>query len=124
MDKIFINGLEVVCIVGILPEERVTPQKLIIDVSADCDLKVAGHSGDLRDSVDYAALAELIRNHVVRRRARLLEELGVELLQLILKCDQVMAAEIRITKPAAIPGAAGAGVVMSAQGHKGEFPDD
>ena len=45
MDKIFINGLKVSCIIGILPDERVHEQPLIMDVCMEHSLKQAGEKG-------------------------------------------------------------------------------
>ena len=54
MDRIFIRGLEFDTIVGVLPEERVTPQPLRVDLELDVDTRQAARSKDLADTVDYA----------------------------------------------------------------------
>ncbi|MBU3827454.1 MAG: dihydroneopterin aldolase [Candidatus Anaerobiospirillum merdipullorum] len=110
--QIFIHGLKVNCIIGIYPHERVNAQELIIDVSLQCPtLEQAGRQGDLSLSLDYAAIAQDISNFVVKRQARLLEELAVELADLILaRYPAALAVTLRLTKTQAVPHTVGTGI--------------
>ena len=98
MDKVFVQGLKVMCIVGILPKERITPQPLIIDLGL---------------SIDYHALSLRVTEYVIRRKAPLLEELGVELCDLILKEFHPQRVSVRLVKPQAVENALGAGIEIS-----------
>ena len=69
MDKIFINGLKVSCIIGILPDERVREQPLIMDVVMEHSLKQAGEKGDLNLSINYAMVASFCMNFAKERKA-------------------------------------------------------
>ena len=51
-DYIFINNLKVDCIIGILPHERENTQPLMISIEIECDLKKAGYSGNLDESIN------------------------------------------------------------------------
>lgn len=114
MAGVFVRGLEVECVVGILPEERTVPQSLVVDLELELDLTRAGREGDLSLSVDYAALAGRVRSYARARRAGLLEELGYELCTLILKEFSPRRVTVRLTKPRALEGAAGAGIEITA----------
>mgnify|MGYP000031497549 CR=1 FL=1 len=113
MDKIFIEGLKVECIIGILPYEREHTQTLIIDISLEHDLTLAGIKHDLSLSIDYAALASRVEAYVIERKAELLEELGVELCDLILKEFKPQKVTLKLNKPQAVKAATGAGIEVS-----------
>ena len=44
MDQLKLNGIEVECIIGDLPEERESEQRLLVDVALDIDLADAAES--------------------------------------------------------------------------------
>ena len=110
MDRIVIRELSIRCIVGVLPAERVTPQEVLVSLDVGTDIAPAARSGELRHTIDYAALAQQARALVVAGRYRLLETMAEDLAQCVLQSE--LAAEVRVTirKPAAIAGAADAGV--------------
>lgn len=110
MDKILISDLKTQCIIGILPLERTTPQTLSISLKLECDLRKAGHSGDLRDTVDYYALSHEMVEFVKKRKASLLEELGEELCAFIFSKYAVSKIKLRLIKPEALPESLGCGI--------------
>lgn len=114
MDAVLLD-LELACIVGILPRERVEPQPLEIRIELGLDLDPCGGSGDLERSVDYAAVDTQIRFLCTEGRFRLIEVLAVAILRAVLAPPApgesraaVQWAEIEIRKPAvmrcAMPG--------------------
>ena len=113
MDKIFIKGLKVPCIIGILPEEREIEQPLLIDLTLETSLEAAALNHDLKQSIDYAQLSSEVYAYVRQRRAGLLEELGVELCELILSRYRPHKVTIRLGKPQALQEAALAGIEIS-----------
>ncbi len=113
MDKIFVKGLKVVCIIGILDFERTIPQPLIVDIMLEKDLKECGVTGCLEKSINYAALSERVKSYIIDRKARLLEELGVELCDLILEEFKPEKVTITLNKPQAVADTAGVGVEIS-----------
>lgn len=111
MNKVFISGLRFDCIIGILPQERVQAQEIVIDVEADCPgLEQAGREHNLDCSLDYAALTEVIRDYVTARRAGLLEELAAELADLIMEKFHTPRVWLRLAKTQAVPGTAAVGI--------------
>ena len=73
MDQLKLNGIEVECIIGDLPEERENEQRLLVDVALDIDLADAAESDRLEDTVDYALLVGNIREALEDAQCRLLE---------------------------------------------------
>ncbi len=61
MDKLELRGLEVRCVIGDLPAERDRERALTLDVALTCDFGAVCASDRVEDTVDYAVLAEAIR---------------------------------------------------------------
>lgn len=104
--------VELACIVGILPRERIEPQPLEIDVSMGIDLDVCGWTGDLTTSVDYGAVDAQVRFLSTHGHFRLIESLSVALLRLLLAPPPAEAphapltkATLRIAKPTVLRSA-------------------
>ena len=53
MDKICIRDLRTSCIIGIFPEERITPQEVVLNITLYADLLQAAKTDDIEDTVDY-----------------------------------------------------------------------
>lgn len=97
-DCIQLRGLRVVCIVGVLPEERERPQPLEIDIDIYSDLSAAGHSDDLKDTIDYGAAAQSVAETCLSSQAQLLEHLAQLIADDLLKSVQVTAVDVTIKK--------------------------
>ena len=100
MDKIFIKGMKVFGYHGTRPEEQVNGQDFIIDVEMSLDLKKAGHSDDIKDTVDcyhiYAMTKNIVKNNIFRLIERLADNIAREILS---KNNNVEEVKVRIMKP-------------------------
>lgn len=113
---VLIRDLEIRCIIGILPHERVQPQSLFLDIDLDLDLAPAAAGEDVNRTVDYAAVSHWLTERVVRRGYRLVETLAVESCRGILqRHPQVARVAITVKKPAAVPSAAWVGCRFEAR---------
>ncbi len=101
MDTIFIRDLEVNAIIGTLPEERHTPQKLILNLEIFTDMERAAISDDLRDAVDYSRAEALVKETVETSSFFLLEALAGKLCQTVKTLPGVQKVRITIDKPGA-----------------------
>ena len=104
-DRVSLLGMILRTTIGFNPEERTAPRELEADVSLAVDLRAAGRSDDLADTVDYAALAERLRAVAAAARFRLLEALAEALAAEALADPRVAAAEVSLRKPGAVPDA-------------------
>lgn len=104
-DRVSLVGMALRAVVGVFPEEREAPRELEADVRLALDLRAAGRSDDLADTVDYAALAERLRAVAAASRFRLLEALAEALAAEALRDPRVESAEVALRKPGAVPGA-------------------
>ncbi len=76
-----------------------------ITAELEVDTAPAAASGDLADTVDYAAAAEAIAHRVREGRYRLLETMASAIAELLLHTTPAHSVRVRIRKPLAIPGA-------------------
>ena len=114
MIGLFLQGLEVDCIIGDLPEERVKAQRLEIDVELEID-SAANETDDLADTVDYAALSAEIRAALVDARCRMIERAAQVALDVCMTCERVSAATVTVTKKGAVAGLRSAAARLSAR---------
>ena len=101
-----LDRLEIDCIVGILPFERVTEQKVFLDVSMEIDFGPAAASEDVANTVDYTVVSRELTELVRESRYQLIETMAVECAQLVLDRHQIIdRVSIAVHKPAAVPQA-------------------
>ena len=96
-----LNGIDVDCIIGELPDERVRKQRLMVDVKLEIG-EASALSDDLNDTVDYAALTESIRSALVSAECRMIERAAKVVLDVCIADAKVRSATVRVTKAGAI----------------------
>jgi dihydroneopterin aldolase len=97
-DRIELRGLRVQAYCGVLPEEQTRPQPLELDLDVHVDLRTAGASDDLADTVDYGELCELIERVLTSERFALLERAAERVAALALDDARVDAVEVAMRK--------------------------
>jgi len=105
-DRIRLTGLRVRGHHGVLPAERRDGQDFVVDVALSLDLRAAGGSDDLADTVDYGALAQVLAEVVEGEPLDLLEALAGRLAEVCLSDRRVGSVEVTVHKPAAPLGRA------------------
>lgn len=116
MDKIFLRGLRVDTIIGLYDWERTLKRPLIFDLELAADLRPAGISDAMEDSVDYAAIREIVREVSHTLQPKLLETLGEAVSKALFAAfPTVQTLRLVIDKPGAIPDVKGVGVEMTRQ---------
>ena len=78
MDRIFLHGMRFMACHGALPHEREVPQAFEADAELRLDLREAGETDDLRNTVNYAEVYELIRHVIEGAPKALIEALAEE----------------------------------------------
>lgn len=110
-DTIFIEGMRVAARVGVTAAERESPQVLRFDLELRCDLRRAGASDDIGDTLDYAAVYQQVVTVVEDTRCALLEHLAARIAHALLSafpaCAQV---RVRVGKPALFPATGRSGM--------------
>jgi dihydroneopterin aldolase len=109
-DTIYIRDLVFDAIIGVLPIERTTPQPICINLEVTVNTQTAARSRDLKDTLDYAALAEAVKHLTIKAECLLVETLAAQIAELALAQPMASAVLVDINKPNALADAAGVGV--------------
>ena len=109
-DKIFIEGLEIRCIIGTLPRERKAKQKIVIDLEFPASVRKAAKRDDLRDALNYQRIAQHTAAFVSKSHFYLVETLAEHLAQTLLLEFKLKGIRVRISKPNALRNAKNVGV--------------
>lgn len=99
MDKIIITDLRATGIIGVKSPERDQPQTLLVNITLFSDLKPAGLSDKIDDTVSYSVVAKSVLSRVAETQYFTLEALAEDLAGLLFARFGIDAVSIRIEKP-------------------------
>jgi FolB domain-containing protein len=111
-ETIHLVNLRVDCIVGVNAAERVREQPLIVTASLRRDFGPAAAAEDLAATLDYALVAQAIRDFVRQGRFHLLETLVRRLAEHLAQRFGLQELELHVRKPLAIAESDGAAVSL------------
>jgi len=110
LDKVIIRDLSLKTIIGTLPEEKITPQELILNIELFCDIRKSAKTDDINDTIDYKMLKKEIINFVENNRFNLIERIAQSCADICLSHDNVKAVRIIVDKPGCLTRARSAAV--------------
>ena len=107
MDAIRLIGMRFYGYHGVRPEERALGQRFVVDVRLELDLRSAGRSDDLGETVNYALVWRVVQGVVEGPPVRLIERLAEQVAdRLLAEFAPVRGVRVRVRKPwAPIAGA-------------------
>ena len=95
MDKIILRGLPVDCVIGTLPAERVSPQRLYFDLILSGELLVR-----IGEHVEHTAVERTVLEYAAGTRFQLLERLAYACAERLLERFPLLGSvTLRIRKP-------------------------
>lgn len=99
-DMISLRGMLFFAYHGARPEERTLGQRFAVDLDVHLDLRPAGQSDNVRDTVNYSELHTIAREVVMGDPRNLLESLGERIAsQVLAEFSTVARVRVRIAKP-------------------------
>ncbi|UFU01495.1 dihydroneopterin aldolase (plasmid) [Radiobacillus kanasensis] len=106
MDKIYVNKMAFYGYHGLFPEENKLGQRFYVDAILELDLRKAGRSDKMEDSIHYGEVYELTKRIVEGEALNLVETLTETIAQALLGHFSLLeACTIKVTKPdPPIPG--------------------
>ena len=113
--KLWLNGLDVRCVIGERPDERDREQTLRVDIALDVADAVA-ESDELSDAVDYAVLARKVREALAAAQCRLIERAARVAAETCAAEANVLAVEAKVTKFGAVEGLESASAACTVRG--------
>mgnify|MGYP001562539406 CR=1 FL=1 len=110
MDRITIRDLHLRCIIGIQEWERKTLQDVVVSLTLATDLRQAGRSDHIEDTVNYKTLTKEIIRFVENSHFQLVEALADGIARLALEDARVVTVTVMVEKPGALRFARSVGV--------------
>lgn len=98
-DRIELRGLKVRGRHGVFEHERRNGQDFVVDITVWIDLARAAASDELADTYDYGMLAQLAADIVGGPPRNLIETVGAEIADEVIKDERVHAVEVTVHKP-------------------------
>jgi dihydroneopterin aldolase/D-erythro-7,8-dihydroneopterin triphosphate epimerase len=110
LDAIHIRDLRLRCIVGVYEHERREKQDVVLQITLYADLRKAGRSDDLADTVDYKSAKKAVAALVEASSFKLVEALAEAVAETCLAQAGVQAVGVLVEKPGALRFARTVGV--------------
>ena len=98
-DKILLKGMIFYGYHGVGPAEQELGQRFVVDIVARRDLRAAGLSDDLGDTVNYSRMYRIIKEVMEGPSRKLLESLAETIAQKILEGFDVDTITVKVRKP-------------------------
>lgn len=100
MDEIHISNLQFYGYHGVFPEETKLGQKFFVNLVLFVDIKQAGLSDSLEDTVNYKEVYDLVKDLAEVKKFKLIESLAENIAKVILEAfDSVKNIEVEVRKP-------------------------
>ena len=113
MNTISIIDLEITCIIGILPNERVKEQTLLLNINLDVDIGDSTFADDINETIDYTIIADMATQLAITKKYNLIESFCKDLNNLFLETFQaIQQTRITVKKTNALPKAKYAAYTM------------
>ena len=108
-------GLEVRCLIGDRPEERLFEQTLVLDIVLTFDMAAVLASDSLADTIDYVSMADAVRAAVIEGQFRMIELAAECAAQVCLRNTRVAGVCVRVEKAGVVPGLRAAAITVERQ---------
>ena len=110
MDQVIIKDLVARGIIGLNDWEREKPQEILINIVLFADLRKAGVSDAIQDSVNYRTVAKRVLAHAESAQRQTVEALAADLARICLDEPGVQKVRVRVEKPGAVRFSSSVGV--------------
>ena len=112
-DKIFLEGLEASCKIGIFDWERKIHQKITIDLEFPSNIAKAARRDRIEDTTDHKSIAKHTLSFIEKSEFFLIETLAEKLAASLLKTFKLKKVTLKLCKPGAIRHAKNVGICIT-----------
>jgi dihydroneopterin aldolase len=99
-DQIRVTGIRAFGYHGVLPHEATEGQEFIVDLLVTLDLRAVSLSDDLKQTINYADLAQIAHDNIVGDRVQLIERLAGRIAEEISSAySQITSVSVTVHKP-------------------------
>lgn len=115
LDTIRIEKLLITCIIGMLPEERINPQRLYVDMELYADFSDVIKSDNVEDTINYAEVADLVQETAINTKAKMVEYLAGVIIEKLKNqySPKIKGVKIRLSKPDILPNTDSVGIELT-----------
>lgn len=112
-DWLYVEGIELLCTIGITARERATKQRIVINLQLNVDFDDVGRSDAIQDTVDYRVVSRHITEITEKSSFQLIETLAGHICRSILAAfPRIRRVRVGVWKPGALSGARSVGAVI------------
>jgi len=102
MDRILIPELPLRARVGVEERERAVPQPIVLEVELRLDLRPAGRSDSVSNTIDYEAVCGRLEELVADRSFCLIETIAEEVASRLVRDFPAQSVRVAVRKPRAL----------------------
>lgn len=112
MDIVYLTDLRIETVIGAFEWERRIKQIVALDLEMGTDITGAAATDNLKDALNYKAVAKRLIAFVGSSEFHLVETLAERVAEVILREFPVRWLRLRVNKPGAVRGARDVGVII------------
>ena len=112
MDIVYIRDLKINAVIGIYEWEQRIKQQINVNLEMGWDNRKAAQSDDIKDTLNYKAAANLVKELVEKSEFELVEALAEHIAILLLEKMNIPWIKVSLGKPMAVTGSLEVGVTI------------
>ncbi len=116
MDIIYLHGIRCECRIGVWEWEKQVDQTLMFDIDIAADTRKAAMNDELKDALDYQAVAERVKTFASENQFDLIETLAERLSAVLLEEFALFWLRIKVDKGQAVAGVKNVGLIIERGG--------
>ena len=98
MDRITLHELEIFCRIGVPEAERATPQKLLVNLELELDLRRSASTDNLEQTINYHRVAVRVEELAKKKEWKLIETLAEDIAAAILSEFKPVRVTVEVRK--------------------------
>ena len=103
-DRILLEGIQVPAALGVTAAERRVRRPVLLDLEVGCDLRNAGRSDRIRQTIHYKRIFEVVEDVAANQEHKLVEALGERIARAVLSKFDADSVTVTVRKPTPIAG--------------------
>ncbi len=103
-DAILLEGIQVPAALGVTAGERRLRRPVLLDLEVESDLRAAGRTDQIRQTLHYKRIFEVVEDVASNQEHRLVEALGDRIARAVLEKFDADAVTVTVRKPTPIAG--------------------
>ena len=103
-DVILLEGIQIPAALGVTAAERRMRRPVLLDLEVERDLRAAGRSDRIRDTLHYKRIFEVVEDVAANQEHKLVEALAERIARAVLGKFDAEAVTVTVRKPKPIAG--------------------